>query len=328
MKNVIHTIFDIVLGVFFVLLVCWLGYSFWRAYQPVSQHLQGQIEARTYSISSKVAGRISKVHVKKGDMIKKGQPVFSLHSPELEAKIEQAKAGQKAAGALAEEAEAGARQQQVEAAKEQWQKAEAVARFTEKSFRRVENLYRDGVVPEQKRDEAHTAWQAAKYTATAALQMYKMAKEGSRSETKKAAKEREKMAAGAVAEVEAFAADLQINSWYDGEVSDVLLHPGELAPQGFPVVMVVDMSDSWVVIHIREDALHKWKKGYEFDGRIPALGDKKVRFRVSSIAVMGDYATWRATDTRKDFDMRTFAVEARPVEPVPDLRAGMSVLVP
>ncbi|PID43257.1 MAG: hypothetical protein CSB48_06860 [Proteobacteria bacterium] len=319
---------DFLLATFFIALLCWLGYSFWQAYQPLPVHLQGQIEARSYSISSKVAGRISELYVRKGDAVKKGQPVFSLYSPELEARIEQAKAGEQAAGALVEEAEAGARRQQIDVAKEQWRKADAVAKLAEKSYRRVENLYRDGVVAEQKRDEAYTAWQAARHTATAALQMYKMTEEGSRSETKKAAREREKMAAGAVAEVEAIAADLQISSLYDGQVSQVLLYPGELAPQGFPVVRVIDMKDSWVVMHIREDSLQQWKKGYEFDGRIPALGNRVVRFRVFSIAVMGDYATWRATDIRKDFDMRTFAVEARPIEPVADLRAGMSVLVP
>jgi len=41
--------------------------SFWQAYQPVPQKMQGQIEARQYSISSKVPGRIDKVLVEKGD---------------------------------------------------------------------------------------------------------------------------------------------------------------------------------------------------------------------------------------------------------------------
>lgn len=89
------------------------------------------------------------------------------------------------------------------------------------------------MVSEQKRDEAQTQWQAAKYTESAALQMYQLAKEGAREETKQAALEKARMAAGAVAEVEAYAADTKIQSWFDGEVSQVLMHSGELAPQGF-----------------------------------------------------------------------------------------------
>ncbi len=324
----LSSFFGVILFLTFVLLLSWLGYSFYQAYEPEPRRLQGQIEAQQYSVSSKIAGRISEVLVRKGDKITKGQPVFSLHSPELEAKIKQAEAGEMAAKALATEAEAGTRKQKIAAAKSKWQTAKAAATLAKKTFQRVENLYKDGVIATQKRDEAKANWDVAKNTEQAAYQLYQMAVEGARSETKQAAREKEKMAASAVAEVKAYAKDLEITSWYNGEVSQVLLHPGELAPQGFPVVSIVDMDDCWVVLHIREDELNNWKMGTEFDGILPALGGKKVRFKVSYIAVMGDFATWRATNIDKDFDMRTFEIEARPLQPVKDLRAGMSVLIP
>ncbi|HAS6063335.1 TPA: HlyD family efflux transporter periplasmic adaptor subunit [Vibrio vulnificus] len=306
--------------------VSWVGYSFYQAYQPEPVRLQGMIEAQQYSISSKVPGRIDQVLVRKGENITKGQLVFTLHSPEIEAKLEQAKAGEKAAGALAQEAEKGARSQQIQAAKDQWLKAKAAADLMEKTYQRVNNLYNDGVVAEQKRDEAMTQWQAAKYTESAAFQMYEMAKEGVRDETKLAAVEKARMAAGAVAEVEAYANDTRIESWFDGEVSQVLLQSGELAPQGFPVVTVVDTQDAWAVLNVREDLLKHFQKDHTFSAYLPAL-DKKIEFKVSHIAVMGDFATWRATDASKGFDLRTFEVEARPVTPVNDLRMGMSLVV-
>ncbi|OLQ94049.1 hypothetical protein BIY21_09910 [Vibrio ponticus] len=309
-----------------IALASWIGYSFYQAYQPKPMHLQGQIESQQYSISSKVAGRIDQVLVRKGDEVKQEQLIFTIHSPEIEAKLEQAKAGQKAAGALAQEAEKGARVQQIQAAKDQWQKAKAAADLMEKTYLRVNNLYNDGVVAEQKRDEAKTQWQAAKYTESAAFQMYQMAKEGARSETKLAAVEKARMAAGAVAEVEAFAADTQIKSWFDGEVSQVLLQSGELAPQGFPVVTVVDRQDSWAVLNVREDWLKHFNKGSTFTAYLPAL-DKQVEFKVTHVAVMGDFATWRSTDASQGFDLRTFEVEARPVTPEPELRMGMSLVV-
>lgn len=306
--------------------VSWVGYSFYQAYQPEPVRLQGMIEAQQYSISSKVPGRIDQVLVRKGENITKGQLVFTLHSPEIEAKLEQAKAGEKAADALAQEAEKGARSQQIQAAKDQWLKAKAAADLMEKTYQRVNNLYNDGVVAEQKRDEAMTQWQAAKYTESAAFQMYEMAKEGVRDETKLAAAEKARMAAGAVAEVEAYANDTRIESWFDGEVSQVLLQSGELAPQGFPVVTVIDTQDAWAVLNVREDLLKHFQKDQTFSAYLPAL-DKKIEFKVSHIAVMGDFATWRATDASKGFDLRTFEVEARPVTPANDLRMGMSLVV-
>lgn len=307
-------------------IIGWVGYSFYQAYQPQPVKLQGQIDAQQYSISSKVPGRIDEVFVRKGDSVEKGELIFSLLSPEIDAKLEQAKAGQKAAGALAKQAENGARTQQIQAAKDQWLKAKAAADLMDKTYQRVNNLYNDGVVAEQKRDEAKTQWQAAKYTESAAFQMYQLAREGARDETKVAAAQKALMAAGAVAEVEAYAKDTQIHSWFNGEVSQVLLSSGELAPQGFPVVTVIDTKDAWAVLNVREDMLKHFDKGSQFEAYLPAL-DKSLTFQVTHIAVMGDFATWRSTDAAQGFDLRTFEVEARPVDTSETLRMGMSLVV-
>jgi HlyD family secretion protein len=309
-----------------VLLIGWLCFRFYQAYQPQPVRLQGQIQAQQYSISSKVSGRIDQVLVRKGDIVSKSQLIFTLFSPEIKAKLEQAIAGQKAAGAMAKEAEKGARTQQIQASKDQWLTAKADAQLMEKTYQRINNLYNDGVVAEQKRDEANTQQQAAKYTENAAFQMYQLMQEGVREETKVAAQQKEIMAAGVVAEVQASAADTKITSWFNGEVSQVLLNSGELAPQGFPVVTIIDTKDAWAVLNVREDLLTNFAKGMRFTAYLPAL-DQRIVFEVSHIAVMGDFATWRSTDATQGFDLRTFEVEARPVESINNLRMGMSVVV-
>ncbi|MGF1727145.1 HlyD family secretion protein [Photobacterium nomapromontoriensis] len=308
-------------------LVGWLGYNFWLAYQPEPVRMQGQIDAQQYNISSKVPGRIEQVLVRKGDQVTQGELIFTLLSPEIDAKLEQAKAGEAAAGALAEQAEKGARHQEIAAAKDQWQKAKVAAALMAKTYKRLDNLYKDGVLSEQKRDEAYTQWQASHFTEQAAFQMFTMAQEGAREETKRAAFDKVRMAAGAVAEVEAYAADTQVTSWFDGEVTQILLHQGELAPQGFPVVSVVDINDAWAVFNVREDNLKNYPMGATFEAVIPALADGPHTFKVTHVAVLGDFATWRTTDPAQGFDMRTFEVEARPVTPIDGLRVGMSVIV-
>ncbi|MEE4242187.1 MAG: efflux RND transporter periplasmic adaptor subunit [Desulfopila sp.] len=307
--------------------VIWLSYSFWLAYQPRQTRLQGQIEARHYSISSKVAGRIDEVFVRKGDQVQQGQLIFTIISPEINARLAQAVAGRDAAEAVAEGVEKGSRKQQIEAAREQWQKAEAAADLMEKTYQRIDSLYRDGVVAEQKRDEAYTRFLTSAHEADAALQLYRLAEEGAREEEKKAAQGKARMAAETVTEVEVYAAETHIESRRSGEVAQILLHGGELAPQGFPVVTIVDIDDAWAVFHVREDRLAEFQKGQEFEAVIPGLDNARHSFRVSHVAVMGDFATWRATSSDTGFDMRTFEVEARPVFPIKDLRVGMSILV-
>jgi HlyD family secretion protein len=61
-------------------------------------------------------------------------------------------------------------------------------------------------------------------------------------------------------------------------------------------------------------------------GTVPALGDKRVDFRVYFVNPAGDYATWRATRQSSGYDIKSFEVRARPVAATPDLRPGMSVL--
>ncbi|MGL5006259.1 MAG: HlyD family secretion protein [Plesiomonas sp.] len=302
--------------------------SYFSAYDNQDALMQGQIEAQQYFVSAKVPGRIETVLVKKGQQVKQGDPMFVLSTPELDAKLNQAQAGEAAAGAMRQEVDNGARSQQIAAAKDQWLKAKAAAILSEKTYQRINALFRDGVMAEQKRDEAKTAWQAAKYTEQAAFQQYQLAVEGSRKGEKLAAAEKEKMAAAAVAEVQAYLKDAELMAYHDGMVDQVLLHPGELAPAGFPVVTLVDLNNAWALFQVREDNLSQFKQGDVFNVRIPALSKEKTyAFKVSYISVMGDYATWRTTQPGRGYDMRTFQVELRPVEPIEGLRVGMTVLL-
>ncbi len=310
-----------------ILITGFLLISFWRAYQPQPVRLQGQIEARQYNISSKISGRIDKMLVREGDQIKRGQLIYTLLSPELDAKLEQAKAASEAEDALVSEANKGARDQQVEAAKDSWLKASAAVKLAEKTFQRMENLFKDEVIAEQKRDEAFTQLQAAKFTESSAYQMYQMTKEGTREETKKAVEAKARVAKQKITEVEVYTAETKVESWHDGEVSQVLLQGGEIAPQGFPVVSIIDMQDAWAIFHVTEDRLKDYQKGSELAVVIPALGQQIYRFKVSHVSVMGDFATWRATDATQGFDMRTFEVEARPLQDIENLRVGMSALI-
>ncbi len=303
-----------------------LAYGLKLAYSPQPSLLQGQIEAREYNVSSKVPGRVEQVLVRRGDRVDEGDLLFAIHSPELDAKLMQAEGGRDAAKAKQSEADNGARRQEIMAAKEQWLKAQAAATLAKTTYNRVKNLFNEGVAARQKRDEAFTQWQAAKYTEQAALAMYQMAQEGARVELKAAAAGNARMAEGAVKEVSAIMQDSQMRAPKTGEISDVLLQAGELAPSGFPIVSLIDMKDAWAVFQVREDQLKGFKKGQKIRLNIPALG-QDIEFTVSHISVMGEFATWRSTESGHDFDMRTFEVELRPSQPISDLRVGMSVLL-
>lgn len=308
-------------------LIVWLGWSFFDAYRPRPTILHGQIEAQEYSMSSKVPGRIETVLVRRGDSVKSGQLLFTINSPEIEAKLMQAQGISRVASAAVDAADAGSRSQEIEIARDNWQAAKAGEDLARKSFDRMNRLFRDGVVAEQRRDEVYAAYQAAQYATQAAFQAYSIAQEGARSEAREAAAGESEAASGLVAEVEAAQADTEIRSRYDGEVANVLLHEGELAPQGFPVVTIVNTDEAWAVFQVREDLLQRVEKGSRLEVLVPALDRRVFPFIVTHVSVMGSFATWRSTSSTEGYDLRTFEVEARPAEPIENLRPGMTVVL-
>jgi HlyD family secretion protein len=317
----------ILIGAVVVALCVWVGVTFYNAYQPKKLVLQGEIDAQSYNISSKLPGRISKVFVKKGDLVKVGDAIFSISSPEVEAKLKQARAAKDAASAQKKQANNGARKQEIQAAKDQYEKAKVAEMLMKKTYQRIQKLYEQGVVSQQKKDEVYTKYMASVYTSNAAYQLANMAQEGARVEIKNAADAQERVYAGKLDEVNAYVKEINQYAFHQGEVSQILIHEGELSPTGFPVVSVIDMQDSWARLSVREDYLRGFKRGKIMEVMIPALDDKKHPFKVTYIAPQGDYATWKATESGKGFDMKSFEINMSPVEPIEGLRVGMSVLV-
>jgi HlyD family secretion protein len=289
--------------------------------------LQGEVEAKQVSVASKIPGRIQEIAVKRGQTIKKGDFVFSISSPEIDAKLAEATAARSAANAQNKKAINGAQAEDIDAAYSLYVKAEAAAQFAEKSFARIQNLYREGVVPEQQRDETETKMKAARETANAAKLQWQKAEKGAREEDKEAALAQVHRADAAIQEVNAYLAETTINAISDGEVSGVNVEEGELVSTGFPVVTIMNPDDIWVTLFIREDYLGRFKIGDTFTAVIPGLNSNQFEFKVTYMNPTGDFARWNATKTSGEFDLKSFEIEARPVNKIEGLRPGMTAVI-
>lgn len=289
--------------------------------------VQGQAEVTEYRVSSKVPGRILEFRVKEGQSVHAGDTLAILEAPDVQAKLEQARAAEAAAQAQNEKALKGARREQIQAAYEMWQKAQAGLVIAEKSYRRVKNLHDQGVMSAQKLDEVTAQRDAAIATEKAAEAQYNMAKNGAEREDKAAAAALVERAKGAVAEVESYIKETYLIAQTAGEVSEIFPKVGELVGTGAPIMNIAILDDMWVTFNVREDLLQGLGMGTEFEGFVPAL-DKNIRLKVYYMKDLGTYAAWKATKTTGQFDLKTFEVKATPLEKVEGLRAGMSVIKP
>ena len=318
----INTFIALVVLVVIITVVCVVGSI---TYGRTNEILQGQAEVTEYRVSSKVPGRIMEDRVKEGQMVKAGDTLAIIEAPDVEAKLAQAEAVRSAAIAMSDKAEAGARQEQIQSAYELWQKAKVNTEIMQKSFRRVSNLYKEGVVSEQKYDEAKAQYDAAVSTERAAKSQYDMAKDGAQKEDKEMAAANVLQAEGVVAEVDSYLKETILTAYSDGEVTDIFPHAGELVGTGAPIMNIAVMDDIWVSFNVREDNLQKMQMGQRFTAEIPALGTT-VEMEVNYMKDRGEYAAWKATKQTGQYDLKTFEVRAVPVSNVDGIRPGMTVL--
>ncbi|MCH4895345.1 MAG: efflux RND transporter periplasmic adaptor subunit [Marinifilaceae bacterium] len=316
---------NVLVAALLVVFAAIIVYSIIVIARPNVVELQGVCEAKQIRVASKLLGRIENLNISKGDNVRAGQLLFTMNSPEVDAKKQQAEAAKQAATALKNKAYNGARREDINAAYNVYLKAKAAAEFTTKTYNRILKLYKEGVVSEQKKDEIETKMVASIKTESAAKSVWEKAKRGARQEDKAAAEALVEKANAVIKEVNIYENEINIFSPMDGEVANIISEVGELIPNGYPVVTIVDLKDVWFSFNIKETYLPKFKKGTIFNVYVPGI-DKKIEVKVTYINALADFATWKATKSTGEFDIKTFEIQVRPTNKVEGLRPGMSAI--
>jgi len=287
----------------------------------------GFVETTVVDVASEIPGKIAKLLFGKGDIVKEGDTLAIFEPKILAAKVGQAEGIKNMAKAMLEMAENGLRPQEIEAAKNAYMITKAQYEYTSKTFKRIERLYQDSVISEQKYDEVRFKHNAARNEMNAAKAIYDMAQEGARKEIVELAVAEYYAAENLYNEAIAFNQELELVSPVSGEISNQIAERGEIVPAGFPVFSVQIPEEAYVIIQIREDLMEPFTKGAVFAGVIPALGNSEYEFYISYIAPMADFANWLPTNDKGAIDLRTFEINLKPKDEIKDLRPGMSVKI-
>ena len=288
--------------------------------------IEGQAEATSVRVSGKLPGRVTEIFVKEGDMVHKGDTLIHIHSSLAEAKLLQATEMKKAAAAQNLKIDKGTRRQIVQGARDLVAQAAAAREIAQKTYDRMQNLYNEGVISAQKRDEAKAAFDAAVAGEKAAQSQLKLAIEGAQPEDKVSAEAMVGVAQGGIDEVDALLEDQYLVAPCDGQIDQIYPEPGELVSLGTPLMNLLKVSDKWVTFNVREELLPEFKLGSKIKVMIPAMNKQEAEMEVYYVRDMGSYATWRATKSTGEWDSRTFEIKARPTKPLNDLRPGMTVV--
>ena len=306
-----------------IIAIAIIGFCFLK--KP-AELIEGQADATSVRISGKLPGRVVELYVKEGDNVKAGDTLVHIHSSLAEARLFQAQAMEDAAAAQNRKIDRGTRSQVVATAQQLLAQATAARTIAQKTYERMENLYKERVVSEQRRDEAKAAYDAAVAQRDAAASQLSLAKAGAQSEDKQSAAAMVEGAKSGVHQVNALLEDSYLTAPFDGTIDEVYPEVGELVAMGAPIMSLLRTDDRFITFNIREELLPDFKQGTRLKVAVPGLGRDDVEIEVYYVRDMGTYATWRSTKSTGSYDSRTFQIKARPTEKVQGLRPGMSVL--
>lgn len=286
--------------------------------------MTGLMDATEVDVASKVPGRVREMKVREGDRVEAGQKLLAIESFEVKAKLDQVNAVIDATRAKLTMARRGARSEEKRAVRNAVEAARHQVDVTRKMYERMKPLYEQKAISQARWDEIEFRFNVSVDQLAMAEAKYDAVLKGARDEEVDALEALVRQGEGSLREVQAYDRETEQVAPIAGEVAKVVLHEGELAGTGAPIVTIVDLSDAWASFAVREDLLPRVRKDMVVELEVPALG-RSVPMRIFFIAAMGDFATWRATSAKDSFDLKTFEVRARPAQPVEGLRPGMTV---
>jgi HlyD family secretion protein len=303
------------------------GLSIWYLVRPQPLLVQGEVDATRLDIAARVDGRVADIPVARGQNVGAGAVLVKIDNPETLAKHGQTLTAKLVAEAQLANIHAGTRAEVISARKASLERAQANVILAQKTYDRTRQLAEHGNAPQARLDQATDALHESERGADQAKSAYEQAVNGYTREEREIAEANVGKAMADIAAVQSIIDQMVVYAPLASQVYQRNVEPGEYVSPGVPLVTLIDLDDMWIHFDLREDLVKTLKIGDRFGVRIPALGDRLITVEVKLIATKGEYASWRATRATGDFDLRTFAIRAYPVDKLPELRPGMSAYV-
>ncbi len=298
--------------------------SLWYLVRGEPLLVQGEADATRLDIAARVDGRVAEIPVGRGQNVAAGAVLVKIDNPETIAKNEQALAAKGVAEAQLANINAGTRAEVIAARKAALERAQSGVVLAQKTYDRVSQLAERGNAPIARLDQVTDALHESQRAVDQAQSAYEQAVNGYTKEEREIAVANVGKAVADLKAVQSIIDQMVVYAPVAAQVYQRNVEPGEYVSPGVPLITLIDLDDLWIHFDLREDLVRTLKVGDRFGVRVPALADRRITVEVKLIATKGEYASWRATRSTGDFDLRTFSVRAYPVEKVPELRPGMS----
>ena len=277
----------------FAVLAAFLGYAGWKVLLEPSDlppegfaRGNGRIEADLVDISTRLAGRVSEITVREGDLVQPGNVLAVMDTTELEAQKMRAEAAVASAEAAVAVAQAGVTE------------AEARLALSQSELTRAETLNERGVVSGEELDIRRTEAQLAEAGRTAAQAGVVAKQRAVDAET------------AALREIEARIADSTLYASQAGRVLYRLAQPGEVLGGGGKVLTLVSLGDVYMEFFLPASAAPRVRLGDEARIVVDVMPDIAVPALVSFVAPQAQF-TPKQVETVEERESLMFRIRVR-----------------
>lgn len=276
-----------------------------------SPRVEGKVKRDIIAFAPKVTGRVLKVMVEEGDLVKTGDTLAVLDVPEATAKMSQIKGLLKSAEAQRTLTQNGATANQLRQLRAKKAGLEEQFNFAEKSYQRARAMAADSMIAAQAFDEIRAKYLGAKAQLDAVTAELNEAETGVRYETRLAAQGQEDQARGALQEVQVALSERYIIATNNMMIETISLHEGELAPAGFPLFNGYIPERVYFRFTLPEHAVAAYKKGNRVQVNMPYL-NQAAEGRIVTVKQLTRYADITAAYPEYQIEEAVYEVKIVP----------------
>jgi len=328
----------ILLGVIILATLLVLGYSLIprTPVQPEREAIdapfvaaEGKVETlagREVQVGAELTGRIEKVFVNEGDVVKKGQVLAKLESKDILAKLNEAESERIVAKARLDEVVSGSRAEEIEEAAAAQRAASAELDLAKANLERYRKLSTDGVVPTASFEEKQREYEVARNRLKQAEERKALLEKGPTRETIAVHETTVHRAEAAKQYLERLLEKTVVTAPISGKIIRKNLHDGEVVytESPVPLVVIADTEKMRINAEVDETDTGRIQLGDPVEVRSDAYPRLLLTGEIQEIA---DYVGTRQilpNNPTKNLDMKVIQVKIS-LSPGAPLKLGMTV---
>lgn len=278
--------------------------------QSTDAYWQGYIEGEYILLASPAAGQLQTLHVRRGDSVAQGQPLFALESESERAARAEAEQRLGAAAARLENLRAGRRAPEIETLRAELEQAQAALALSASQLAQQRKLFAGGYIAQARLDEASAAHARDKArVAEVQAQLRNAQQPLGRDAERKAAEGEVAAAREALAQSAWHLEQKSIAAPAAGVVQDTFYVQGEWVPAGRPVVSLLPPGNVKARFYVPQAALSDVAPGREIEIRCDGC-PAPIAARVGFVSSQAEY-TPPVLYSRESRAKLLFLVEAR-----------------